>query len=191
MLVAEVMSQQTGIERVGPAWRRFVDRWPTPADLAEAGTHELLAAWAGLGYNRRALALRDCARTIVADHDGRVPAHGRGAGAAARDRALHGASGRGVRLRRPGRAARRQRPARRLAAARRRRRLPRVSRLPRTHWCRAVSPVAGSMPSWTSPRERVPPRAPLCDACPVAALCASRGMVSRHRAERRRRSRSR
>ena len=74
VLVAEVMSQQTGIERVGPAWRRFVDRWPTPADLAEAGTHELLAAWAGLGYNRRALALRECARTIVADHGGRVPA---------------------------------------------------------------------------------------------------------------------
>ena len=74
VLVAEVMSQQTGIERVGPAWRRFVDRWPTPADLAEAGTHELLAAWAGLGYNRRALALRECARRIVADHGGRVPA---------------------------------------------------------------------------------------------------------------------
>ena len=74
VLVAEVMSQQTGIERVGPAWRRFVDRWPTPADLAGAGTHELLQAWAGLGYNRRALALRETARTIVADHGGRVPA---------------------------------------------------------------------------------------------------------------------
>jgi A/G-specific adenine glycosylase len=73
VLVAEVMSQQTGIERVGPAWQRFVARWPSPADLAKAGTHELLAAWAGLGYNRRALSLRDCARTIVADHDGQVP----------------------------------------------------------------------------------------------------------------------
>ena len=74
VLVAEVMSQQTGIERVGPAWRRFVDRWPTPADLAGASTHELLAAWAGLGYNRRALVLRECARTIVARHGGQVPA---------------------------------------------------------------------------------------------------------------------
>ena len=73
VLVAEVMSQQTGIERVGPAWRRFIERWPAPADLAEAGTHDLLAAWAGLGYNRRALALREAARSIVADHDGRVP----------------------------------------------------------------------------------------------------------------------
>jgi A/G-specific adenine glycosylase len=74
VLVAEVMSQQTGIDRVGPAWRRFIGRWPAPADLAGAGTHELLAAWAGLGYNRRALALREAARSIVADHDGRVPA---------------------------------------------------------------------------------------------------------------------
>ncbi|HEX6867689.1 MAG TPA: hypothetical protein VF119_02730, partial [Candidatus Limnocylindrales bacterium] len=74
VLVAEVMSQQTGIERVGPMWRRFVDLWPTPAALADAGTQELLAAWAGLGYNRRALALREAARTIVARHEGRVPA---------------------------------------------------------------------------------------------------------------------
>lgn len=73
VLVAEVMSQQTGIERVGPMWRRFVDRWPTPGGLAEAGTQDLLAAWAGLGYNRRALALREAARAIVTDHDGRVP----------------------------------------------------------------------------------------------------------------------
>ena len=157
VLVAEVMSQQTGIERVGPAWRRFVDRWPTPVDLAGAGTHELLAAWSGLGYNRRALALRECARKIVADHGGRVPADGRRTGCPARDRAVHGASGRGVGLRGPGRAARRQRPARRLAAARRAVIVRRGSRLPRTIWCRAVSPVAGSMPSWISPRERVPP----------------------------------
>ena len=74
VLVAEVMSQQTRIERVGPAWRSFVERWPTPGHLAGAGTHELLAAWAGLGYNRRALALREAAKTIVAAHDGRVPA---------------------------------------------------------------------------------------------------------------------
>jgi A/G-specific adenine glycosylase len=73
VLVAEVMSQQTGIERVGPAWRRFVDRWPAPADLAAAGTHELLAAWAGLGYNRRALALREAAQVIVRDHAGSMP----------------------------------------------------------------------------------------------------------------------
>jgi A/G-specific adenine glycosylase len=73
ILVAEVMSQQTQIERIGPTWERFVARWPEPAGLAAASTHDLLQAWAGLGYNRRALALREAARTIVRDHDGRVP----------------------------------------------------------------------------------------------------------------------
>ncbi|MCJ7712692.1 MAG: A/G-specific adenine glycosylase [Chloroflexi bacterium] len=73
VLVAEVMSHQTGIGRVGPAWRRFVDTWPSPAALADAGTRDLLAAWSGLGYNRRALALRETARRIVLDHGERVP----------------------------------------------------------------------------------------------------------------------
>jgi A/G-specific adenine glycosylase len=73
VLVAEVMSQQTGVDRVGPTWRRFIDRWPTASDVAAAGTHELLAAWAGLGYNRRAIRLREAARSIVTDHGGRVP----------------------------------------------------------------------------------------------------------------------
>ena len=59
VLVVEVMSQQTQIGRVGPYWRRFVERWPTPAAFAEASTRDVLNAWAGLGYNRRPLALRD------------------------------------------------------------------------------------------------------------------------------------
>jgi A/G-specific adenine glycosylase len=74
VLLAEVMSQQTQIDRVGPGWRRFADTWPTPAALAVAGTRELLAAWAGLGYNRRALALRAAAARIVSEHGGEVPA---------------------------------------------------------------------------------------------------------------------
>ena len=74
ILVAEVMSHQTGIELVGPAWRRFVARWPTPPSLAEATTLDLLVAWSGLGYNRRALALREAARVITAQHAGHVPA---------------------------------------------------------------------------------------------------------------------
>ena len=73
ILVAEVMSQQTGIERVGPAWLRFMSVWPTPDLLARASTRDLLAAWAGLGYNRRALALREAARRIRDEHDGEVP----------------------------------------------------------------------------------------------------------------------
>jgi A/G-specific adenine glycosylase len=73
ILVAEVMSQQTGIERVGPAWRGFMSVWPTPDLLAGASTRDLLAAWAGLGYNRRALSLREAARRIRDEHDGEVP----------------------------------------------------------------------------------------------------------------------
>ena len=73
ILVAEVMSQQTQIERIGPAWTRFVARWPDPRGLAAAETRDLLRAWAGLGYNRRALALREAARTIVREHGGQVP----------------------------------------------------------------------------------------------------------------------
>lgn len=67
------MSQQTGVERIGEPWRRFVGRWPTPAELATAPTGELLAAWSGLGYNRRALALRAAARRIADEHGGAVP----------------------------------------------------------------------------------------------------------------------
>lgn len=74
ILVAEVMSHQTGVERVGPAWRHFVTLWPTPRALAGAPTPELLAAWSGLGYNRRALALREAARIITEQHAGLVPA---------------------------------------------------------------------------------------------------------------------
>jgi A/G-specific adenine glycosylase len=73
ILVAEVMSQQTQIERIGPAWERFVGWWSEPSGLAAADTRDLLRAWAGLGYNRRALALREAARTIVREHGGRVP----------------------------------------------------------------------------------------------------------------------
>jgi A/G-specific adenine glycosylase len=67
------MSQQTRIERIGPAWQRFITLWPDATSLATAGTRDLLQAWAGLGYNRRALALREAARSIVRDHGGRVP----------------------------------------------------------------------------------------------------------------------
>ncbi len=73
VLLSEIMSQQTPVARVIPLWTAWLERWPTPADLAEAPTDEILRAWANLGYPRRALRLRDCARAIVADHGGRVP----------------------------------------------------------------------------------------------------------------------
>lgn len=66
--------QQAQVDRIAEPWRAFVAAWPTPAALAKASTRDLLRAWAGLGYNRRALALRDAAVAIVQRHAGDVPA---------------------------------------------------------------------------------------------------------------------
>ena len=75
VLVSEVMAQQTQIARVDEAWAAFIERYPTPSALTTAPTADVLRAWAGLGYNRRALNLRRAAAIIVAEHDGQVPAH--------------------------------------------------------------------------------------------------------------------
>jgi A/G-specific adenine glycosylase len=71
--VSEIMLQQTRVEAVREAWSRFVARFPTPADYAQAGDDEVLSAWRGLGYYRRARLLREGAREVVAKHAGRVP----------------------------------------------------------------------------------------------------------------------
>jgi A/G-specific adenine glycosylase len=73
VLVAEVMAQQTQVSRVELAWPGFMARFPTPAALAAAPTSDVLRAWAGLGYNRRALGLQRAARRMVERHEGRVP----------------------------------------------------------------------------------------------------------------------
>jgi A/G-specific adenine glycosylase len=71
--VSEVMLQQTRVEAVRASYERFVRRFPTAGDLAAASDDELLTAWRGLGYYRRARLLRDGARRVVAEHGGRVP----------------------------------------------------------------------------------------------------------------------
>jgi A/G-specific adenine glycosylase len=73
VLVSEAMLQQTQVARVAPRFTEFVARWPTPAALAASPLSEVLAAWAGLGYYRRARDLHAAARTIVVEHGGRVP----------------------------------------------------------------------------------------------------------------------
>jgi A/G-specific adenine glycosylase len=67
LLVSEVMLQQTQAARVVPHYERFLARFPTPAVCAEAPAAEVIAAWSGLGYNRRALALRAAAGVVAAD----------------------------------------------------------------------------------------------------------------------------
>ena len=71
--VSEVMLQQTRVEAVRAAYERFLARFPKPADFASASDDELLLAWKGLGYYRRARLLRLGARAVVADHESRVP----------------------------------------------------------------------------------------------------------------------
>lgn len=73
VLVSEVMSQQTPVARVAPAWQEWMRRWPTPADLADAPTAEVLRVWGRLGYPRRALRLIEAARAVVERHDGELP----------------------------------------------------------------------------------------------------------------------
>ena len=74
ILVSEAMAQQTQAARAGEAWTRFMDRFPTVEALAAATPADVLRAWQGLGYNRRALNLWRAARRIVDEHGGRVPA---------------------------------------------------------------------------------------------------------------------
>ena len=73
VLVSEIMSQQTQVDRVIPKWTAFVERFPTPADAANAKAGELISMWDGLGYNRRALMLHACAIEIEEQHDGALP----------------------------------------------------------------------------------------------------------------------
>jgi A/G-specific adenine glycosylase len=73
VLVSEVMAQQTQATRAADAWVIFMDHYATPAALAAASNADVVRAWRGLGYNRRAIALRAAAIRMVEDHDGRVP----------------------------------------------------------------------------------------------------------------------
>lgn len=72
-LVFEIMSQQTPIARVQPIWLEWMQRWPTPEDVAAASSADIIVAWANLGYPSRALRLKACAATIVEKHGGEVP----------------------------------------------------------------------------------------------------------------------
>ncbi|MBV8462610.1 MAG: A/G-specific adenine glycosylase [Acidimicrobiales bacterium] len=73
VLVSEVMTQQTQVDRVVPAYLAFLERFPTPADCSAAPLGEVVRAWRGLGYNRRARDLHAAARAMVDEHAGRVP----------------------------------------------------------------------------------------------------------------------
>jgi len=65
ILVSEVMLQQTQVERVVPRWQAWLKRWPTVEALATASPAEVIVAWQGLGYNRRAVSLHRAARVVA------------------------------------------------------------------------------------------------------------------------------
>lgn len=73
ILVAEVMLQQTQVDRVLPKYEAFLERFPTLRALAEAPTADVIRMWAGLGYNRRAVNLQRTAREIVERYGGVFP----------------------------------------------------------------------------------------------------------------------
>lgn len=176
VLVAEVMAQQTQIARVDEAWTRFMRLFPTARDLALAPTADVLRAWSGLGYNRRALNLQRAARIVEREHDGQVP------GDVAGLEALPGVG---------------PYTARAVAATAFGVPVAAVD----TNVRRVLSRVAGSAPSPRSVQEMaddlVPhadparwihafmdlgatvcrARKPSCPACPVARWCASAGIV--------------
>lgn len=73
VLVSELMLQQTQVARVVTRWHGFLGRFPDPDTCAAAPAGDVVRAWQGLGYNRRALNLHRCASTVVERHGGRLP----------------------------------------------------------------------------------------------------------------------
>jgi A/G-specific adenine glycosylase len=73
VLVSELMLQQTQVPRVVPRYHDFLSRFPTATAAASAPVAEVVRAWAGLGYNRRAVNLHRAAVAVVDRHGGVVP----------------------------------------------------------------------------------------------------------------------
>ncbi len=71
--ISEVMLQQTQVPRVLTRWGAWLDRFPSVQALAQAPVADVLEEWQGMGYNRRALALKGAAEAIVAEYDGEIP----------------------------------------------------------------------------------------------------------------------
>lgn len=73
ILVSEIMLQQTQVDRVREKYAAFMKEFPTVRKLAAAPLSQVLGLWSGLGYNRRAKYLHECARIVVCDHGGKFP----------------------------------------------------------------------------------------------------------------------
>ncbi len=73
ILVSEIMLQQTQVERVMNKYRLFIKRFPGFHSLAKAPLSEVLDVWQGLGYNRRAVALKKTGEMVIGTYNGNLP----------------------------------------------------------------------------------------------------------------------
>ena len=73
ILVSEIMLQQTQVSRVIDKYNAFIRQFPNVYSLATAPSSEVIRAWSGMGYNKRAVNLHRAANIIVHDHNGEVP----------------------------------------------------------------------------------------------------------------------
>lgn len=174
VLVSEVMLQQTQVSRVAPRFEAWLKRWPTVDALAAASGAELLAEWSGLGYNSRALRLHAAAKAVAAEGWPRDEAGLRalpGVGdytAAAVAAFAFGLPAAAVDTNQV-------RVLDRWDAA--------AGRTPRAVRSRAVELVPAEAPdTWNHALMDLgaticTARVAACDACPVAAWCASAGLV--------------
>ena len=74
ILISEIMLQQTQVSRVLLMYPKFLKRFPNFRILARAATGDVIRAWAGMGYNNRAVRLHQAANRVIQDYDGRLPA---------------------------------------------------------------------------------------------------------------------
>jgi A/G-specific adenine glycosylase len=74
VLISEIMLQQTQVSRVLQMYPKFIRRFPNFHILARAGTGDVIRAWAGMGYNNRAVRLHQAANRVIQDYAGRLPA---------------------------------------------------------------------------------------------------------------------
>jgi A/G-specific adenine glycosylase len=73
ILISEIMLQQTQVARVLEKFPQFLKQFPTLEKLARAPQAEVIKAWSGMGYNRRALLLHQCTQDVVEKHNGKIP----------------------------------------------------------------------------------------------------------------------
>ncbi len=173
VLVSEVMLQQTQAARVAPYYERFLARFPDERALAAAPTADVLGAWSGLGYNRRALGLQRAARIVAGegwppDEAGlrRLPGVGPYTAAAVAAFAF-GAQAPAV-----------DTNARRvIERLDRRRRAPGALRRRAGTLLPAARAAAFNHAIMDLGATVCTARAPRCDACPLAESCRSRGRV--------------